>query len=251
MAILQSDMTTHCKKRELRTFALGILMLLSASCLQDPGYDRDDLDPYSARRNPHHNLLGFYVEDSKFIQSVYIQKFGDPSTKVDWFFSDIDGKDVLLVCACVQYHDGSLWLDKEGDSVGIGRIWLCLPLGNKYKKETIAVDYPNNEVRLWKDVYEQQEDETTLRHVYGKKVPIKSLLVYYSLITDDEINVYFTGEVDLDVLELDILNESRPVVISQGIIHLDLNRNYYGTHKQAYNTWLKYYDREKESNWPE
>lgn len=221
------------------------MALLSASCLQDPGYDRDDLDPYSARRNPHHDLLGFYVGDSKYIQTVFIQKFGVPSDHVDWYFSDIDGNDVLLVCASVHCDNGSILLDKEGNTVGFSGIWLCLPMGNKFKRETITVDYPNNEVRLCKTVCEQHDDGTVSRHYYRKNVPIKSLMIYYSFITNDKIDVYFTGEVDLDVL-----NEPRTVAINQGIIHLYLHQNYYGTHKQAYNTWLQSYDREN-SNWPE
>ena len=236
-------MTAHCKKRELRSYALGILMLLSASCLQDPGYDRDDLDPYSVRRNPNHDLFGFFVENGKYIQTVNVQKFGSLSTKVNWFFSDIDGNDVLLVCAGVQYHDGSLWFDKEGNRVGIGRIWLCLPWDNR--QGIIDVDYPNNEVRVWKEVYEQRDDGQELRHVYGRNVPIKTLVVNYSSINNDEINVCFTGEISLEVL-----NESRTVAIEQGTIHIKRNRHYYGTHKQAYEEWLKSYNRDYD-DWPE
>ena len=220
-------------------------MLLSASCLQDPGYDRDDLDPYSVRRNPNLDLLGFYVEDRKYTQADFIQKFGAPSTEVDWFISKIDGDEVLLVCAKLLRVDGPSWEDVDGINVGIGSIWLCLPWGKVANKKEIPVEYSCNEVGVGKTVAIKNEDYSSFRY-YKKRLPLESLVVAYDSITKDEINAAFTGEVYMDC----IINP-HTAIICKGKIHLNRNRDDYWTAAQAYEQWLKSYERQNYCYWPE
>ncbi len=227
----------------LKQLFASVLCLLSVSCIQDLGYDQEDFDPYSARRNPHVDLLGFYIDNKEYIQDVaYLDSiFGSGSPYCEWYIMNMNGEDVLLVSASIHCVDGSE-LESEDESLLFLRgIWLCLPWRGVVNGQVLTATYPNNEIGVRKsDITENSFI------VYGKNLPIESLSVRYVKITNNEIEAQFTGEVYLDYIK-----DQHRAIISQGIIHINRDRNYYGTETQSYNSWMNSFDRQNYCEWPE
>lgn len=225
-------------------FAFSLMALLSASCLQDPGYDREDLDPYSARRNPHYNLLGCYIEDRVFTQGVQILKFGSLNCFCDWIITDLDGESVLLIWATIgekkdtTHKERLHWQSNDGLVILIDSyIWLCLPWDNIKAGKSIVVNYPNNELAISKPFYIQHEENGRRTFIIREKtISIESLTVTYDKITSEEINLSFSGEFFLDCIK-----EPHYVKIDQGLVHLNRNKVSPIDPSSAYDTWLNLY----------
>lgn len=226
----------------LKLFFASVLCLLSVSCIQDLGYDQEDFDPYSARRNPKKNLFGVYIENRKYIQAVQFLEFGSTDCFCNWIITTYDGEEVLLIWATIipdniETERPPHWECDDGLDVFItGDIWLCLPWGNIAKGKPISVNYPRIEIGIDKPFYIQYNENGEWSYINNRKtIPIESLTVMYSRITNDEIDLVFSGEVFLDCIK-----EPHYIRINDGIVHI--NRNDFSTVPQsiAYSSWLNY-----------
>ena len=162
----------------------------------------------------------------------------------DWIITDLNGENVLLIWAQIgeiidsAYKERLHWQCDDGLDIFIwGDIWLCLPWENIKAGKSIAVNYPKNEISIMKPFYIQDEERGDRSFItYNKTVSIEQLIVTYDMITNDEINLSFSGEFFLDCIK-----EPHYITIQEGVVHINRNNTSTVVPSRAYETWLNLY----------
>lgn len=219
-----------------RYISLSRLLILSifwvffcCSCgdNKEEGYDYYDFDPYSPTRNPYESMIGFYIDNQRFISGSSHNMYGW-ETHVGWDKVTIEGRNRILLVA-------DMIADELWDPFCIEEIWLSLPYDEITPGQWYAVYDPDNAI----EIYTQDNTyhgvpfaDDDLKSCYGagtvciysQYIQISSMNVKYdSIIEDIDNHTKHYGIIDGSFNAEAVLNlksGAKRITIENGVFHL-------------------------------
>ena len=215
-------------------------------------YEQFDFDPYSETRNPYYASIGFYLDNTKFINGSHRNMYG-ACTRVKWNEISIEDERYIII-------KSELFCPTGVSDFSISTMWVRFPFDNITTGVGYTMDCSDSAIEVYTldNMYQGvrfSNDGIKVGASEYQLLPVKSLTVTYDTISKQTVKgvsySMIDGSFKADV-ELDLVDGKLTIYLSEGVFHLirrndnlfQVDQGYYANY--YYDAWLndgmRYYD---------